>query len=149
MKAAPYVLWVMPLQNNCWAGPSIFRTDIFSLGLVFFEMITGRSLINDISTSKAVLKQHMLLESGKRRLLPTADGDDGAILDGLEGLLRSMLRFDPDRRCTSTSDLVLMMQSIADSAGGALQLLSQDDAKRLAQRELVVHSFLERYELAE
>ena len=113
--------------------PITQRADIYSAGLLFYEMITGRSLIHNPFDKEEVLKEMRHLES-LGQVLP--DKDDSALYKEVDKLLYDMLRYSPVDRVASTGMLLARMEEIAERVGGSVLVLSQDEAKRAAQREI-------------
>jgi eukaryotic-like serine/threonine-protein kinase len=74
------------------------RTDLFSLGAVFFEMLTLERLFRGATTAE-VLEQVM---SGK---MPSPRGFNPGIPDGVMGILKRALQRDPGRRYGSAAEM--------------------------------------------
>jgi serine/threonine protein kinase len=74
------------------------RTDVFSLGAVFFEMLTLERLFRGATTAE-VLEQVM---SGK---MPSPRGFNPAIPDGVMTILKRALQRDPARRFGSAAEM--------------------------------------------
>ena len=67
------------------------RTDVFTAGIVFWEMFTGRRLLNGVSEARIV---HMLLQGE----LPRANAVASDIPDALDAVLMKALAREPDAR---------------------------------------------------
>jgi eukaryotic-like serine/threonine-protein kinase len=74
------------------------RTDVFSLGAVFFETLTRERLFRGATTAE-VLEQVM---SGR---MPSPRGYNPAIPDGVMAILKRALQRDPARRFTSAAEM--------------------------------------------
>jgi eukaryotic-like serine/threonine-protein kinase len=74
------------------------RTDLFSLGAVFFEMLTMERLFRG-STTAEVLEQVM---SGR---MPSPRGFNPGIPDGVMAILKRSLQRDPSRRYTDAAEM--------------------------------------------
>jgi len=74
------------------------RSDLFSLGAVFFEMLTMERLFRGATTAE-VLEQVM---SGK---MPSPRGFNPAIPDGVMAILKRALQRDPARRYANAAEM--------------------------------------------
>ena len=83
------------------------RSDIFSLGVVLYEMLTGRRAFqapSGVETLSAILNRE-----------PLGLGDaSGTLQPGLESLLRHCLEKSPDARFQSARDLAFHIASLAE-----------------------------------
>jgi Tol biopolymer transport system component len=85
------------------------RSDIFSFGLVLYEMLTGKRAFDGSSPASVVAA---ILE----REAPSVAGVAPAILDRV---LRRCLAKDPERRCQNASDLKAELEWIAEGSASA------------------------------
>src|SRR5687767_811423 len=74
------------------------RSDLFSLGSVFFEMLTGNRLFQG-QTPAAILEQVL---SGR---VPSPREQNPAIPDGVMSILKKALQRDPSRRFASAGEM--------------------------------------------
>src|SRR6266550_8729553 len=104
------------------------RTDIFALGVLLYEMVTGRNAFNGASRASiiaAIMSSDPVPISALQPLSPPA----------LDRLVRNCLAKDPDQRWQTAHDLGLQLQWIRDagSQAGVPQVKSQ----RRITRELI------------
>jgi serine/threonine protein kinase/WD40 repeat protein len=88
------------------------RSDIFSFGSVFYEMITGRRAFNAESTARTLAA-----------VLQTEPAPAGAIIPGLpaevERIVTRCLRKDPARRFQHAADLKVALEEVKEESGSA------------------------------
>lgn len=109
------------------------RADIYSAGLLFYEMITGQSLIQNPFDKEIVLREMKRYESLGHVLPPI---DDSILYKEIDKLLYDMLRFAPVDRIPSTGAILGRMEEIAQAVGGSVLTLARDESKQVAQREI-------------
>jgi serine/threonine protein kinase/dipeptidyl aminopeptidase/acylaminoacyl peptidase len=106
------------------------RSDIFSLGSVLYEMVTGQQAFqgtSKISTLSAILHEHPKPVSG---IAPTIPAD-------LEKLINRCLRKDPAKRFQHMDDMKVALEELKeDSDSGRFQVTSAR-AKRFPPVRLV------------
>ncbi len=100
------------------------RSDIFSLGVVLYEMLTGRRAFqgpSGVETLNAVLNAE-----------PVGLGDASGIMQpGLESLLQHCLEKSPDARFQSARDLAFHIATLADDRTSGRQSPPPGSAHRL------------------
>jgi serine/threonine-protein kinase len=84
-----------------------FRADIYSLGATFYHVVTGRVPF-DAETPVAVMRKHLT-----EALVPP-DHINTALSAGVGEVIEVMMAKDPDHRYSSTSDLLLDLEAIAE-----------------------------------
>ncbi len=85
------------------------RSDIFALGCVFYEMLTGKRAFrkpSSVETMNAILKEDPQAASEITRKIPPA----------LQRVVHRCLEKVPDRRFQSASDLAFALDALSDSA---------------------------------
>jgi len=109
------------------------RSDIFSLGAVFYEMLTGQRAFpgkSQLSVASAILEKEPAPISAVKPMTPPA----------LDHALRRCLAKDPEERWQTARDIALELKWIADSgpASGAAGPL----ANRASSRERILATAL-------
>ncbi len=105
--------------------PADHRSDIFSLGAVIFEMVTGERAFKAttaVETMTAILREDPLQG--------TAGSVPGLGL-GLERLLRHCLEKSPEERFQSARDLAFDLEALSSSEASGLRVAP---ARRVSQR---------------
>jgi serine/threonine protein kinase len=74
------------------------RTDIYSLGIILYEMLTGRVPFEGETPLSVALKHKSQIPKNPRELNPHIDA-------GLAGIILKCLEKDRDRRCQNAGDL--------------------------------------------
>jgi len=108
-------------------------SDIYSLGLVLYEMLTGHLLIQDTSSAAAIMERHRQIDR-LQAFLPRPVDD---LTVEFERFVLRMLRSLPAERFGSTTDMVEAMRKLTDTFGAELSDAGEAAGKRLAQQELV------------
>ena len=93
-------------------GGSDYRSDIFALGCVLYQMVTGRRAFQRetaAETMTAILKDDPVDGSAA----------GAAIAPSLERIVRRCLEKRPDERFQSTRDLIFALESAIDGSGSA------------------------------
>ncbi len=110
-----------------------YRSDIYSLGLVFYETLTGKRLLPNTSISDIIFAQAELDRTIEppSKLNPEVPG----LIDDM--ILR-MCRFNPDERHPSVEHVIVQLQNIISQLGLSIDTVSPDTvkAKSLAMRDL-------------
>jgi serine/threonine-protein kinase len=83
----------------CTGQPVDIRSDIFSLGIVFFELLTGRMPFTDESPLGLMLEV-------VRAEIPDVRALNGEVDDGLQAVLKRMTEKDPAARYQDCHELV-------------------------------------------
>ncbi|MGH9442277.1 MAG: protein kinase domain-containing protein [Thermoanaerobaculia bacterium] len=91
--------------------PADARTDIFALGTVLYEMITGQKAFTGKSRSSLIAAILTATPSPIRELEPLAPAS-------LDALVRGCLAKDPEQRWQSARDVALQLRGIETSATG-------------------------------
>jgi Tol biopolymer transport system component len=107
------------------------RSDIFALGLVFYEMLTGQRAFargSVIETLNAILKE----DPGEMK---TASG---AVPVSLDRLVRRCLEKDPDERFQSAQDLAFALEALNTGSGSERQVVFLPGAGRRRTGALLV-----------
>jgi eukaryotic-like serine/threonine-protein kinase len=105
--------------------PADARSDIFSLGLVFYEMLTGARAFargSMVETLNAILKEdaeEMRAASGST--IPTS----------LERIVRRCLEKDPDERFQSARDLAFALDALGSRSGTESEATLAPEGRRL------------------
>lgn len=84
------------------------RCDLFSLGVVFYEMLTGQ-LPYTMSSSKHKVGPTLLAQT-RRKLAPTVRTHDSSISHGIEAIVKKLLMPQPDDRYQTAGELVEDLQ---------------------------------------
>ena len=93
-------------------GVSDYRSDIFALGCVLYEMVTGRRAFQRetaAETMTAILKDDPVDGSAAAVAIPPS----------LERIVRRCLEKRPEERFQSTRDLIFALESAIDGSGSA------------------------------
>ena len=88
------------------------RGDLFSLGVVFYEMLTGRRLFVGES-------DYATLEAVREAVVPPPRGFNTQITPELEAIVLRLLARDPEDRYASASDALEALLDYASAAGPA------------------------------
>ena len=112
--------------------PADHRADIFSLGAILYEMLSGRRAFRGdsaVETLNAILKDDPAELSASGRLVPPA----------LERLVRHCLEKRPEDRFQSARDLVFDLEALSGLAGSdsAVALAAPLRARRSGWRRLL------------
>ena len=89
--------------------PADARSDIFSLGCILYELLTGRRAFREkapAETLAAILRDHPEEVSASQRPVPSA----------VDGVVRRCLEKSPDERFQSARDLAFALREILGSA---------------------------------
>jgi hypothetical protein len=92
--------------------PADGRSDIFALGAVLYEMLSGRRAFEGGSTGEAMAA--ILKEDP-----PDLSGSNKNVLPGLERLVRHCLEKKPERRFQSARDLAYDLETLTTVSGTA------------------------------
>jgi YVTN family beta-propeller protein len=92
------------------ARPLDARSDIFSLGAVFFEMLAGRRAFEGASTTETL---RAILGSDPP---PLPGIENEALLRGLGHVVRRCLEREPERRFQSAADLAIALEAFASAS---------------------------------
>jgi serine/threonine protein kinase len=96
------LLYMSPEQ--AWGRPIDNRSDIFSLGVVFFEMLTGRNLFSGDS------EMSILERVRNARVIPPSSVNRSVPIE-LDGVVTRMLRKDPEKRYQDASEMLIHLDS--------------------------------------
>jgi eukaryotic-like serine/threonine-protein kinase len=105
------------------------RTDIFALGAVIYEMITGRQAFEGKSHASliaAILERDPPPISSLQPMTPRA----------LDHVVRTCLTKDPDARWQTAHDVLIELKWIAEA--GSQQLIAKPSIARKNRRELLL-----------
>ena len=97
------------------------RTDVFSLGLVLYEMITGSHPYCEMSD------EELIASLRSRDDIPPIDATDCAIPSALDRILRRALRKNPDERYASASDMLVEL----DELRSLIEVTGHEKGRRL------------------
>ena len=86
------------------------RSDIFSLGIVFFELIYGRPLFQFASKEET-------LDLVKHAILPDLDELEPKVPDAVKAILHTALHRVPDRRYVTARDMQVALKQVMFSLG--------------------------------
>jgi len=106
--------------------PADIRSDIFSLGAIFYEMLSGKRAFHGDSaadTMSAILKEDP----------PDLSITNQAISPGLERIVRHCLEKNPEQRFQSARDLAFDLEALSGTSG---QTIAAPAARRSAGRRL-------------
>jgi TonB family protein len=91
--------------EQAWGRPIDHRTDLFSLGAVLFEMLTGEKLFRGDSDMN-------LLEKVREAEVPVPSSRNPEIPKSLDAILGKTLAREPDERYGSASDLLRDLEAV-------------------------------------
>jgi tetratricopeptide (TPR) repeat protein len=94
-------------------GPADHRSDLFALGAILYELVTGRRAFHGASYVEAL---HAILSQDPAPLSTSGR----AIPPGLESIARRCLEKEPAERFQSASDLAFALEASGASAAGAI-----------------------------
>ncbi len=102
--------YISPEQGQ---GLSVdFRSDIYSLGVIFFEMVTGKKLFYAPSSMEIVM-QHIMADPPKpRSIIPT-------LPKMVETVILNALSKDPGKRYQTMEEFSNAMKAVVDAANKA------------------------------
>jgi serine/threonine protein kinase len=89
------------------------RSDLYSLGIVYYEMLTGKTPF-DADTPLAILMKHL------NDPLPLPRKDDPTIPESFERVVLKVLAKQPDDRYQSAAEMAQALRDAAQQAGIAL-----------------------------
>ena len=113
--------------------PATKESDVYALGLVFYEMLTGQILIQDTSSAPIIMERHRQVDK-MNSFLPRPVSK---LAEELEHFVLRMLKADPAERYCSTKEMVEAMRKLEAQYGSELELQGNKNGKMLAQQELV------------
>lgn len=127
----------MVVGSLCYASPEQNygrevdeRSDIYSLGLLFYELLTGQRALKGRSLPAILMEQVELVEK-----LPAPSELVDDIPEELEEVILKMIRYEPERRPSSMAEVLEVLQGLAQ--GNFRQLSGeQRSVKRVAERDL-------------
>ena len=111
------------------------RSDIFSFGLILYEMITGRRAFQEESmaeTMSAIVKDEP----------PEITESNPNISPSLERIVRRCLEKKPERRFQSTADLAFALEAISPQSGASREFASADNSLAVAGKKMPTWAFL-------
>ena len=112
--------------------PADARSDIFALGAVLYEMLTGRKAF-DAGTPVAIAASILHDEP------PPVTSIDAALPPALDPLVRISLAKDPERRWQTAHDIALQLAAIGEqSASRPAQLVTLPDRPRTMRRSWIL-----------
>ena len=92
--------------------PADARSDIFSFGVVLYEMLTGRRAFRGVS---AVETAHAILKDD-----PPPFSDEGTVPPALERMVWRCLEKSPEERYQSARDLAFALETLSSISSGLL-----------------------------
>lgn len=109
------------------------RTDIFSLGIVFYRMLTGQLPFQGASPASLI--------SSILRDVPRSVGDlNAAVPPQISKLVKRCLQKDPDKRYQSTVDIRNELEEIAEEFKSGKTVKSAPIAGRFAWKPIIISS---------
>ena len=109
-EALGSVHYISPEQAR--GGFSDEKSDIYSLGITLFEMLTGRVPFNG-ETTVAIAIKHIQEE------MPSPQDFVGEIPNSVENIVRKCCQKSPDRRYQSMSELIADLKQSLMNPNGA------------------------------
>jgi len=109
------------------ARPLDHRTDIFSFGVIFYEMLTGRRAFDGESTAD-------LMSAILREEPPRLSTSNASISPALERVVEHCLEKSPDERFRSARDLAFAIEALSTTTAFSGETRFPSDAAHLASR---------------
>jgi formylglycine-generating enzyme required for sulfatase activity len=101
------------MSPEAWRGRATERSDLFSLGLVLYELLAGKGPFRDVPLADL---PRAVLDRDARPLRAVAP----AVPEGLAAVVDRMLRRDPDERFASADDLLVQLEALRPARAGAV-----------------------------
>jgi len=127
----------MVLGSLCYNSPEQnqgklvdYRSDIYSLGLVFYEIVTGKRLLPNTSVSDIILSQVEL----DHTIVPPRFLNEACPVE-LQDIIIKMCRFDPRDRYQKLEQVLLALKELGKKRTGGLSTDAMK-SKALADRDL-------------
>ena len=111
-----------------WKGNATPRSDIYSLGVVFYEMVTGQKPYSGRTPSDVFLKQMTQSPERPRQLNPDLPAS-------VEVFLSKVLARDPQRRFASMLDMKDALEELATKAENEIKEGDRESFKRPLMEE--------------
>lgn len=117
--------------EQAWGKPIDHRTDIFALGIVLYEALTGHRLFtgnNEIS----------ILEKVRQADVPAPTRLNPGIPSELEGILLRALAKEPENRYQTASEMQMALESLITQKGYAFSSLSLSNYMKILYEEEMI-----------